>query len=96
MLNETKIICADMMFAKRKRDEAKKKVDKHLNTAIKMTSGAAMPTTETMEDLQLHLMEEQKYTKDLLKLTQELNDLWSRNEMQQAVMNLGGTDGNEL
>lgn len=96
MLNQIKIICADMTNIKQRRESAKKKSDQRITSIISMTARATVPDVNELQELQMSLMEESEIIKESLQKIEELNELGMKVGMKQMVINLGGTDGNKL
>ena len=90
MLNQIKIICADMLNIEQRRDYTKKKSDKRISSIISMTARATVPDVNELQELQISLMEESEIIKETLKKIEELNELGMKVGMTQMVMNLGG------
>lgn len=90
MLNQIKIICADMLNIEQRRDNVKKKSDKLIANTIAMTARTTIPDNKEMEDLLLSLMEEEKIIKETRLKLEELQELGMKVGMKQMVMNLGG------
>ena len=90
MLNQIKIICADMLNIEQRRDNARKKSDKLIASTVAMTARCTIPDNKEMQDLQLSLMDEERIIKETLLKLEELQVLATKVGMQQMVMNLGG------
>ena len=90
MLNQIKIICADMLNIQQRRDYTKKKSDKRISSIISMTARATVPDVNELQELQISLMEESETIKETLQKLEELNELGTKVGMKQMVMNLGG------
>ncbi|MBR3786000.1 MAG: hypothetical protein IKJ77_06325 [Firmicutes bacterium] len=90
MLNQIKIICADMLNIEQRRDNAKKKSDKLIASTIAMTARCTIPDNKEMEELRLSLLEESEIINETLRKLAELNELGMKVGMKQMVMSLGG------
>ena len=90
MLNQIKIICADMLNIEQRRKYRKKKSDERISSIISMTARETVPDVNELQELQMSLMEESEIIKETLQKIEELNELGMKVGMKQMVMNLGG------
>ena len=94
MENKIKIMCAELLNLKIKKEVNQKYATKYLSGIVNRTATLKLPEQEELEQLQLLLIEGSKLDKDILEKIEELNDLMLQVGMNQMVMNLGGTNGN--
>lgn len=90
MLNQIKIICADVFDIQRRRTLAAKKSDKQISSVMAMTARAMIPDATELQELQISLMEESAIIKETLGKIEELNELGMKAGMEQMILNLGG------
>ena len=86
MLNQIKVICADMLHMRQLRDNAKKKSNGQIDSIISQTARAVVPDSKELQDLQLSLLEEKKNIEEFLVKLEELHDLGLKQGMNQMVM----------